>query len=374
MSSATDRQRAAFFDVSRRLGAARTPEAAARIIVGVAQELLGWDACSLDLYFPATHRVQAVLSMDTVDGVPADVPHAYTATTPGPMTDRVLQEGAQLVLRPEPGPTAHGLVPFGTGRPSLSLMFVPVRHGGGHGGRALDPELHAAGLRRGRPGHPAGAGRPLRRRHRAAPDRGCAARERGAARPGRGVRARHDRAPRAGRAMAQGSADPVPAAGGERAGSARQLDRGAAAPGGRGARAARARAPAARPGPERRPRGAVGHAGRRGALDVPQRLHGARHGRAAALPAGLPARHHRAQEPRVAAGAGPEDGGGGAARRRHRARLQQPADRDSGKHRAAALRDRASPILGARTSRRSGAPRIAPPAWCASCWPTAGSR
>ena len=134
MSSATDRQRAAFFDVSRRLGAARTPEAAARIIVGVAQELLGWDACSLDLYFPATHRIQAVLSMDTVDGIPADVPHAYTATTPGPMTDRVLQDGAQLVLRPEPGPTAHGLVPFGTGRPSLSLMFVPVRYGGGTAG------------------------------------------------------------------------------------------------------------------------------------------------------------------------------------------------------------------------------------------------
>jgi PAS domain S-box-containing protein len=134
MVSTTDRARAAFFDVSRRLGAARTPEAAARIIVGVAQELLGWDACSLDLYFPDTHRVQAVLSMDTVDGVPTDVAHAYTATTPGPMTERVLREGAQLVLRPDPSPAAHGLVPFGTGRPSRSLMFVPVRHRGGTAG------------------------------------------------------------------------------------------------------------------------------------------------------------------------------------------------------------------------------------------------
>ena len=81
-SNATPRTRTAFFEVSQRVGAARTPEEAARTIVGVAQELLGWDACSLDLYFPDTHRVQAVLSMDSLDGPPRDVPHAYTATRP----------------------------------------------------------------------------------------------------------------------------------------------------------------------------------------------------------------------------------------------------------------------------------------------------
>src|SRR6185312_8729215 len=89
MASTTDRARAAFYEVSRRLGAARTPEEAARIIVGVAQELLGWDACSFDLYFPESRRVQAVLSMDSVDGPPVDVPHAYTAAGPGPLTARV---------------------------------------------------------------------------------------------------------------------------------------------------------------------------------------------------------------------------------------------------------------------------------------------
>src|SRR5919112_616433 len=130
MASTSDRTRAAFFEVSRRLGAARTPEEAARTIVGVAQELLGWDACSFDLYFPETGRMQAVLSMDSVDGPPADVPHAYTSTVPGPMTARVVREGAQLVQRPLRPMTGEGLVPFGdTERPSLSLMFVPVRHG-----------------------------------------------------------------------------------------------------------------------------------------------------------------------------------------------------------------------------------------------------
>jgi two-component system, cell cycle sensor histidine kinase and response regulator CckA len=128
MSSA-ERTRAAFLEVSRRLGAARTTTEAARVIVNVAQELLGWDCCSFDLYFPETDRVQAVLSMDSVDGAPADVPHAYTATSPGPVTARVVREGGRLVPGPGHGGAGEGLIPFGSGRPSLSRMFVPVRHG-----------------------------------------------------------------------------------------------------------------------------------------------------------------------------------------------------------------------------------------------------
>ena len=125
-----ERQRAAFFEVSRRLSAARTPEEAARIIVGVAQELIGWDACSLDLYDPETNQVQDVLTMDTLHGgSPVDVPPAYTQTTPGPMFARILREGATLILRPTAEPT-DGLVTFGdTGRRSRSLMFVPIRYG-----------------------------------------------------------------------------------------------------------------------------------------------------------------------------------------------------------------------------------------------------
>ena len=77
-----ERQRAAFFEVSRRLSAARTAEEAARIIVGVAQELIGWDACTLDLYFPETNQVQDVLTMDSFDGgPPVDVPSAYDQAT-----------------------------------------------------------------------------------------------------------------------------------------------------------------------------------------------------------------------------------------------------------------------------------------------------
>src|SRR4051794_7139001 len=129
MPDASDRARAAFFEVSRRLGAARSAEEAARIIVGVAQELIGWDACTLDLYHPDTGQVQDVLTMDSFDGgPPVDVPSALTSTTPGPMFARVLREGAKLILRPAAAPS-DGLITFGdTSHRSRSLMFVPIRY------------------------------------------------------------------------------------------------------------------------------------------------------------------------------------------------------------------------------------------------------
>jgi len=124
-----ERTRAAFFEVSRRLSAARTAEEAARIIVGVAQELLGWDACTLDLYFPETNRVQDVLTMDSFGGPPVDVPSANTSSLPTPMFARVLREGAVLILRPDASEPAD-LIPFGDkAHKSRSLMFVPLRHG-----------------------------------------------------------------------------------------------------------------------------------------------------------------------------------------------------------------------------------------------------
>ena len=91
---------AALLDLGYRLAGVRTPEQAARIIAGVAQDLLGWDAYSLDLYFAESGTVQAIVSMDRLEGAePVDVPHAYTAGPPGPMTRKVLAEGGQLILR-----------------------------------------------------------------------------------------------------------------------------------------------------------------------------------------------------------------------------------------------------------------------------------
>jgi PAS domain S-box-containing protein len=124
------RQReSALAGLGHRLSAAGSPLDAARIIVAVAQELLGWDACSLDLYFPERDAIGAVLTMDTIEGRRADVPHAYPGGTPSPMARRVLRDGPQLILRESPQDASAELRTFGQGRRSASLMFVPIRHG-----------------------------------------------------------------------------------------------------------------------------------------------------------------------------------------------------------------------------------------------------
>jgi PAS domain S-box-containing protein len=124
------RQReAALAGLGHRLSAASSPLEAARIIVGVAEELLGWDACSLDLYSPETDTIHAVLTMDTMNGRRVDVPHAYPSGPPGPMTRRMLSDGSQLILREASEVPDAGLMPFGAARRSASLMFVPIRHG-----------------------------------------------------------------------------------------------------------------------------------------------------------------------------------------------------------------------------------------------------
>ena len=121
----------ALLDLGYRLAGVTSPEEAARIIAAVAQDVLGWDAYSLDLYAADTGSVRAVVSMDRVgDGDPVDVPHVYPAGPAGAMTRKVVAEGAQLILRDLPSSGAEGLTPFGAvSRPSASLMFVPVRHG-----------------------------------------------------------------------------------------------------------------------------------------------------------------------------------------------------------------------------------------------------
>jgi PAS domain S-box-containing protein len=74
--------------------------------------------------------VQDVLTMDSFDGPPVDVPSANTTSIPTPMFARVLREGALLILRQDDEAEPTELIPFGdTARRSLSLMFVPLHHG-----------------------------------------------------------------------------------------------------------------------------------------------------------------------------------------------------------------------------------------------------
>jgi PAS domain S-box-containing protein len=110
------------------LNAALDPAAAARAIVDTARELYGWDACFLLLHDGATDLVHHLVNMDTINGQRVAVPPILHGHPPTPLIRRVLQEGPQLILRKTPDETGPVTLPFGdAARPSLSLMFVPVR-------------------------------------------------------------------------------------------------------------------------------------------------------------------------------------------------------------------------------------------------------
>ena len=123
-----EERQAAFAKLGRSLSAAASASAAARVIADIADEVIGWDACSLHLYLAERDLVSPVINIDTLEGKRVDVPAAVSDQEPSPIMRRVLEEGAQLILREEPYEFAPEAVPFGnTGRPSASLMYVPVR-------------------------------------------------------------------------------------------------------------------------------------------------------------------------------------------------------------------------------------------------------
>ncbi len=126
-------RRAAFAALAHRLNSVRTPKEAGYIIAETADQLLGFDACFIDLYSAETQMTYHVLNIDTVDNKKVEFPQGNLGrlTT---MKKRVLSEGAFLILR-EPAqmqgePATRETLGFGMkNRPSASLIHVPVRRG-----------------------------------------------------------------------------------------------------------------------------------------------------------------------------------------------------------------------------------------------------
>lgn len=118
----------AFAKIGRELSATTSAVSAAKIIVEVANELIGWDACYLILYDPAQGgRPRPLLTMDTVDGV------RTTLTPSGPdkpsvNMQRAIDEDGFLSLHDTPVEVEHAYT-FGGERRTLSHLFVPVRSG-----------------------------------------------------------------------------------------------------------------------------------------------------------------------------------------------------------------------------------------------------
>lgn len=130
----TNRQRAellreTFFKLAQRLSSAITPEAAARIIVAVADELLGWDACTLDLYLPESDAVRPILMMETVLGEKVDMPFAAREHNLTARMRQCIEQGGQLILPEETEGQIEIPATDGGDRLAPSVLMVPVRHG-----------------------------------------------------------------------------------------------------------------------------------------------------------------------------------------------------------------------------------------------------
>ena len=115
--------------LGQQLIAALTTEQAARTLANVADELFGWDACRFQLYSPEKDEVQPVLSMDTVNGQRVDVAEPGQPGKPGTVSRRVMEHGAELILKPASAITFDAEANrFGDeSRPAASIMRVPVR-------------------------------------------------------------------------------------------------------------------------------------------------------------------------------------------------------------------------------------------------------
>ena len=121
---------AAISSLGYRLSAANTAKEAARIIVDVADQLIGWDACMCDLYSHKEGLLMNVLDMDIVADRRSECPAAYDNFPPSATAQRAIEEGGQLILREQGNDPRGDSLPFGdTARRSASLMFVPIRNG-----------------------------------------------------------------------------------------------------------------------------------------------------------------------------------------------------------------------------------------------------
>ncbi|MDB6121517.1 MAG: Multi-sensor signal transduction histidine kinase [Pedosphaera sp.] len=131
----TERKRAESYVVAlsklgQKLSSVSTPVGAARLIGELADELFGWDAFTLDLYDAETGEIHTALNVDTVQGQKQDVPSTYKENKPSEIARKIIEKGAELILRENANESSlTGSIVFGDAtRLSASLMFVPIRN------------------------------------------------------------------------------------------------------------------------------------------------------------------------------------------------------------------------------------------------------
>src|SRR5438552_13628541 len=107
-----EKRLAAFSNLGRRLSAAMTQREAAEILMQTADDLLGWDACNFDICSADQKNITTVLSIDTIEGRRVETPTQAGPHKPSAHAQRILEQGAQLVLRMTPTSFPASTVPF----------------------------------------------------------------------------------------------------------------------------------------------------------------------------------------------------------------------------------------------------------------------
>ena len=116
--------------LGRDLSSATSPDEAARIIRSITDDLFKWDAFTLDLYSAESDLILPILNVDTNRaGQRFEFGKSAPGRAPSRMARRVIENGAELILRIEPVTIFADAVPIGdTTRLSASLALVPIRN------------------------------------------------------------------------------------------------------------------------------------------------------------------------------------------------------------------------------------------------------
>jgi PAS domain S-box-containing protein len=125
-----EERRQVFLKLGQQLNAAQTPRDAARTILAAADQLLGWDACWLELIVPEAGTGTFVFAMDLLQGVRTELPPTPRVAPLGPLTRQLIEAGPVLMLRtPEELTAANVSETYLYGdesRRSASLLCVPI--------------------------------------------------------------------------------------------------------------------------------------------------------------------------------------------------------------------------------------------------------
>ena len=118
-------------ELGRKLSAVSNSREAAMVILEVADDLFGWDACYLVIYSPEENTLHSVITMDTIDGERREVSSSLPDPNASRLVMNTMNKGAFLIRRNmESAHHTYRAVPFGDkSRRSASLMFVPIRKG-----------------------------------------------------------------------------------------------------------------------------------------------------------------------------------------------------------------------------------------------------